>query len=157
MIFQHSVSGIISCIVLVFVELLFQLPDFWQYSIISKSVKYVTLLYIIVTYIQKIQLQNYKNHTAHPENSGQAINQPCYFWKNLLAQVIYPLQAKYSLKGLVLLIGLFHFKSRHLYRSLFSMECFACLKITWLLSQHKKFTRKKITHSNPTQILFAIK
>ena len=41
MIFQCSVSGVIYYIVFSFCRLLFQLHVFWQYSIISKSVKYV--------------------------------------------------------------------------------------------------------------------
>ena len=42
MIFQRSVSGVIYYIVFSFRRLLFQPHVFWQYSIISKSVKYVT-------------------------------------------------------------------------------------------------------------------
>ena len=40
--FQHSVSGVIFFVAFSFCRLLFQLHLFWQYSIISKSVKYVT-------------------------------------------------------------------------------------------------------------------
>ena len=58
------------------------------------------LLHIIVTYIKENIITNYKNYTACPETLRQAVNHLCYLWKNLFAQAIYHLHAKYSLKGL---------------------------------------------------------
>ena len=49
-----------------------------------------------------LQLQNYKNYTACLETLGHAINCLHNFWKNLFAQVINRLHAKYLLKGLML-------------------------------------------------------
>ena len=54
-----------------------------NYKLISKSVKYATLLHINVTYIKENIITKLQNYTAHPETLGQAINCPCYFWKFL--------------------------------------------------------------------------
>ena len=48
----------------------------------------------------QIKSKNYKNYTAHSETLRWAINQPCYFWKNLFGWVTYHPCTKYSLKGL---------------------------------------------------------
>ena len=54
MIFQYSVSDIISYVVLGFGRLTISTARFLVVLIISESVKYVALLHIIVTYITKI-------------------------------------------------------------------------------------------------------
>ena len=60
------------------------------------------LPHIIMTYIKKNIITNYKNYTACLETLGQAINPLRYMWKNLFPRAIYHPRSKYSLKGLQL-------------------------------------------------------
>ena len=55
--------------------------------IISKSIKYVALVHIILTYIKE-NVINYKSYKARLETLGWAINCPHYFWKNPFARAI---------------------------------------------------------------------
>ena len=65
---------------LVFGDLLFQPHVFWQYSIISKSVKYVTLLHI-VTYIKESIITKLQKLYSPPRNLRVGNKSPVLFLK----------------------------------------------------------------------------
>ena len=70
-----SKSGIVFFLqFLVFVDLLFQLHVFWQHLMSPGSVKNVTLLHIIMTYVKENMITKLKNYTACPETLWLVIN-----------------------------------------------------------------------------------
>ena len=65
---------------LVFVDLLFQLHVFWQHLMSPGSVKNVTLLHIIMTYVKENMITKLKNYTACPETLWLVIITCGYFF-----------------------------------------------------------------------------
>ena len=70
---------------LVFQDLLFQSHIFWQYSIISESVKYVRLLHIIVNYLKENIIKKLQKLYSPPRNLRVGNKLPALFLKKHLS------------------------------------------------------------------------